>query len=321
MAITSRALAFASRWFDPVTVSRVFDPLIADWQREWLDTSPTRRTGVVVRGFAAFLCAVIVSTPSLMRTHAPASVTNRVAIRMSRFIALASLPLIYPFLAQSGWSVVLLAAVVPQAITVVFPLSMIGAVDAIRRYERLAPHVERALAAKLGFVALLFMLAFHGFVVPAANQAFREGVSLGRPVPGVRELTTYQLISDPAMAAAHEPYTGGADRATRIQRELNSRATLALIPLVLLWIRWRAIDAGRGKWWSPLPAPLATTIVVAAFLVTSFYGFFLERDFDLPAGAGHWLPIAAFTCWALTAAFRRRVMPPLDQVAADLRDR
>ncbi len=34
MALASRALAFASRWFDPATVSSVFEPLIADWQRE-----------------------------------------------------------------------------------------------------------------------------------------------------------------------------------------------------------------------------------------------------------------------------------------------
>ena len=36
MAITSRALAFASRWFDPQTVECVFHPLVADWQREWM---------------------------------------------------------------------------------------------------------------------------------------------------------------------------------------------------------------------------------------------------------------------------------------------
>jgi hypothetical protein len=43
MAIISRALLFAQRWFDAATVQRVFEPLIADRQREWQDASPSRR--------------------------------------------------------------------------------------------------------------------------------------------------------------------------------------------------------------------------------------------------------------------------------------
>jgi hypothetical protein len=326
MAITSRALAFVSRWFDPATVSRVFDPMIADWQRELLDTPPSRRVRVGVRGLSAFICAVLVSSPAVLMTRAPKSVTDRVAVRMTRFIALATFFIVTPMamrLTQDGRYGMLLLAFLPSAITTVFPLSLIGAADAIRRSEPLAPNIERALALKLAGVSVLFMIVFGGFVVPAANQAFRVvQTEAGAPLMrNVRELTTWQLITDPTMAAPQEPYTGGAARATRIQRELNNRATLALIPVVLLWVRWRAIDIGRGKCWSPLPAPLATTIVVAAFLLTSFYGFFLERDLGLAAGTGHWLPIAAFAVWALTAAFRRRVMPPLDEVAADLRDR
>ena len=100
MAITTRALAFASRWFDEATVRRTFEPLIADWQREWQDASRSRRARVSMRGLAAFLCAAIVSSPSCCRTHAPSAVTNRVAVRMTRFIALASILLMLPYLAQ-----------------------------------------------------------------------------------------------------------------------------------------------------------------------------------------------------------------------------
>ena len=61
MALTSRALAFASRWFDAATVQRTFEPLIADWQREWQDARRSRRARVSMRGLAAFIFAVIVS--------------------------------------------------------------------------------------------------------------------------------------------------------------------------------------------------------------------------------------------------------------------
>ena len=46
MALTNRALAFASRWFDETSVRRAFAPLIADWQREWQDASPSRHARV-----------------------------------------------------------------------------------------------------------------------------------------------------------------------------------------------------------------------------------------------------------------------------------
>ena len=50
MALTTRALAFVSRWFDEATVRRTFEPLIADWQREWQDAPPARRRWVSLRG-------------------------------------------------------------------------------------------------------------------------------------------------------------------------------------------------------------------------------------------------------------------------------
>ena len=62
----TRLLAFARRWFPPSTVSSVFEPLVADWQRE-LDeaagASPVRRAMIVLRGLLAFastlaLCGV-----------------------------------------------------------------------------------------------------------------------------------------------------------------------------------------------------------------------------------------------------------------------
>ena len=311
MAITTRALAFASRWFDAATVHRTFEPLIADWQREWQDASPGRRTGAGVRGLTAFICAVIVSSPSVLLTRAPKSVTDRVAIRMTRFIALASLLIVGPLLMQladDGRRFMLVLAMLPSAITTAFPFSMIGATDAVRRSEPLAPHVERALVAKLAILSLVFMITFGGFVVPAGNQAFRVIQTEGGapPVRAVRELTTWQLVTDPTMAAPQEAYTGGADRAIRIQRELNNRAMLALVPILLLWARWRAIGTGLGKWWSPLPAPLATVIVVAIFFSTYFWGFLLERQWDLPPGTGHWLPIIAFAVLASTSALRQR---------------
>ena len=310
MAITARALAFASRWFDEATVRRTFEPLIADWQREWQEASPSSRARVSVHGLAAFIFAVIVSSPSLAATRAPKTVTNRIAVRMTRFIALVSVVLLSPMLmqlARDGRYGILVLTMLPSTITTAFPFALIGATDAIRRTQPLAANVERALAVRLAIVSMLFMIVFSGFVVPASKQAFRvvqtEG---GAPViRAVRELTTWQLITDPTMAAPQQPFTGGADRAVRIQRELNDRAVLAIVPVFLIWLRWVAIGRGRGKWWSPLPAPLATMSGFAIYITTSYWGFLLEQQLHWAAGAGYWMPIAAFAIWGLTLRYWR----------------
>src|SRR6185436_4922574 len=91
MAITSRALSFASRWFDPQTVHRVFDPLVADWQREWLDAPASRRAMIHLKGLASFCIALIASSPMLVRTRAPKQLTDQIARRVAIATGLASI--------------------------------------------------------------------------------------------------------------------------------------------------------------------------------------------------------------------------------------
>jgi hypothetical protein len=129
MAITSRALAFASRWFDEATVRRVFEPLIADWQREWQDASPAGRARASLLRLSAFLCAVIVSCPQIARTTAPSSVTNHVATRIARFTFPAATLLIMPLVINmEGLSWIRILLIVPQALVLAFPFAMVGAV-------------------------------------------------------------------------------------------------------------------------------------------------------------------------------------------------
>ena len=94
----SRLLAFASRWFDATTVARVFEPLVADWQREWRDAPPGRQAWVRVRGGCGFAIAAITVAPSvLLLTQLPAATTRRVLARVIIFTATLSALLTVPF--------------------------------------------------------------------------------------------------------------------------------------------------------------------------------------------------------------------------------
>ena len=314
MAITSRALVFAQRWFDAGTVQRIFEPLIADWQREWQDASPSRRARVSLRGLAAFICAVIVSSPQIASTTAPSSVTNRVATRIALFTFPATALIIWPFvLDPGGLDVVRILLIVPHGMVLAFPFAMVAAVDAIRRHEPLPPQVQRAVVVKLGILAVLLMVCFHGWIVPAANQAWRVKTmppGMSAPARGVRELTTMQLLTDPSHWHAGERTNAGG-RAAVIRRELNNRAHLAVLPVLLLWLRWGMLDRPRRRWYSPLPSWLLTPIVFVAFFALNFMGVNFARSAAASAAVGVWLPTFVFLAVGLIARWWSR--PPLIQ--------
>lgn len=319
MAITSRALAFASLWFDEPTVRRTFEPLIADWQREWHDANPSRRRWVSMRGLGAFVLAVIVSSPRIALTAAPSEVTNQIATRMVRVVAILTTLLMIPpviqfwslWTAGSSWvrgSVFLFP--LPTAMALAFPLAVMAGVDAIRRHQSLPCHVQRAAAFKLGAFAAAFMLVYSGWVIPAANQASQRVINppgMTAPLRGIRDLTTTELVFNPARATVFAPGTYLASRSMSIQRELNGRAAMTVMPLVLLWLRWRAYHRPKHGW--PLPTWFAIPIAIGVLSTANSFGGWLERDWQFWTGTRQWMPIVVFAMWGLVSSYGQRFLP------------
>ena len=314
----SRALAFANRWFAPATVHATFAPLIADWQREWVEAPQSRRTIVLIKGAVAFCVAAVVSMPAIVRTPAPKSLTVQIVRRVAITAAIGTILLMLPFAQEFRplpYQGLMALVVVPQALTLIFPFALLPGVDAIRRFDGVDSHAARATLSKLAVLGMAFVFVCHGWITPAANQAWRElsfraameagGPEFARhtrgPAKGVRELTTYELISATTLAAGREPGTY-VDPVTRVgtlvfspksvRVEIHNRATLAVLPVFLLWRRWRALDLPSGRWWSPRHPVVAT---IAAFvLFMSLRGFFnsVEHAWLLPAGSGAWVGLA-----------------------------
>ncbi len=65
-----RLLTCAARWFGPETASRVFEPLLADWDREWAESRGALR--VRIGGAFGFLTAVLHCTARELITAPPA---------------------------------------------------------------------------------------------------------------------------------------------------------------------------------------------------------------------------------------------------------
>jgi hypothetical protein len=313
MAITSRALAFASRWFDPATVHRVFEPLIADWQREWIDAPIARRHWTITRGLASFAMTFLMLVPrALLFSPAPQVATRRVATSMLIFISVACGCLAIPFLVdlrhaapeRQAWLLLLL---LPSSVAFVFPFAASYVVDHLRSGPDVS-FAERLAVARLAIGAALFVFLFGGWVVPPMNQVFRvdvRGYDIPAPNRGVRELTTAELIFAPSRAAAFEPYTGGADRQSRVAAEVQNRAFLIALPILLVWLRWKALERPR-QGWCPLPAAVSAIVMVVAVMTLYFSGWRIEKELALAAGTGHWLPPLALVVWGWLTPYRRR---------------
>jgi hypothetical protein len=195
---------------------------------------------------------------------------------------------------------------VPTVLTMVFPFAVMGGVDAIRGHESLPGHVARAAALKLGVFAAILMLIYGGWVVPAANQATLRAMNpagMAEPLRGIRDLTTTELVFDPARATMFAPGTYLASRSESIQRELNGRAAIICLPLVLLWLRWCAYHRPKHGW--PLTAWFAIPIGIGVLSTATTFGGWLERDWQFWTGTRQWMPIVVFTTWGVVSAIFR----------------
>lgn len=298
MALTSRALVFASRWFDEATVRRTFEPLIADWQREWLSAPPSRRARISLRGAAAFACAVFVLSPRILLTPTPRAVAQRVLTRIALFCLIVGGLFSLPILRSpdtrwldTPWPVTLLLLALPVGIAMAFPLAMVTAVDAIRRDDAPA-HVERATAVRVAIGAILFMVLMQGIAIPFANQQWREAstpAGWNTPPPSFSESSTWALLTHPDRHTAIVPapnYT----RAGEIRRQLVSRMVMSIVPALFVWLRWTALGHRRRFW--PPHAVVMTALAAIVFLASAILGFRLELFLRLTPGNGMWMPVA-----------------------------
>jgi hypothetical protein len=301
MKIASRSLAFVSRWFDPAIVHGTFEPLIADWQREWSDAGAARRRLISIRWSLAFVGAVLMSSPRmLVFTPAPEGTTRRVLMRIVIFTGIVTVLEILPYRSYfqrvPAWQhSALLLSLIPQGLAIAFPLAMTWVADGIRR-DRTATAAERVVAVRIGAGAAIVMIALMGWVVPDANQWFREAVSARygyRPARAVRETRTPDLIAEATVVSQPEVGIWEGTRPTMARSELSKRALFAALPALLLWLQWSAARAGRRRWysWRGWCTTIMVTVVLFEFLT------YAGRMSPVGPVVGVWLPALGMLGW------------------------
>lgn len=157
-------LALARHWFPPTIVAGVFEPLVADWQREEAGArSRSARLRFRAQWTAAFLSALMLSGLRQLAVLPPAQVAVDAGARglmLATFGFVLQRSLQRPH-GEPGLNIILIDSL---------PFAMIAIVDTIRAAESV-PLYRRRLLAMQAVAAAALVLAVFGAVSPAQRLA------------------------------------------------------------------------------------------------------------------------------------------------------
>lgn len=260
-------LRWTARTFGEDAARRVFEPLIADWQREWT-MSPTAlaRGRSLISGSLSCLAAAVVCAWHVSWRWEASNARQAAGLVASFFLGGVTLLMLayIPGSAPGALTLLFLPACAALALPATcLPVALWVGARAARQGDIAGSRLR--LAGIAGVVSILLVCSL-GWVVPASNRAFRTAVvafnegdaALMRP--GVREVSALTLAS----TQGREQFGAAASR------ELQQRLTIALLwPATLLAFGWRlgrhrgtAGPAALTFWW--LMASLVWVLIAAA---------------------------------------------------------
>lgn len=219
----TRLLQFARRWFPPSTVSNVFEPLVADWQRE-VSGVRSRRAQLRLRlqWSAAFLSALLLSGLRQIAVLPPVRVAAGAG---ARGLILAGLGFALQRTFQRPHDVPGLNAALVDSL----PFAVIAVVDTIRAAD--LPLYRRRLLATQAVLAAGLVLYLFG----AATPEQRLALALMPVVLGVFGWT---------LRAWHEQQRGWGSRWFVATVLTSSALSLSAYPL-----KWTLGMNLFGRWW------------------------------------------------------------------------
>ena len=303
-----RLLLLARRWFDAGTAERVFEPLLADSQRECAELSGRPRMVCRVKGVAAFATAFVVTFASTWWRPTPAGLERSVWRAAAAFTLCGTLLTLLPSLNDvflDGRWFRRVELLIPSALVLTIPMAVVPTVILVLRDPRWHPADARRSAVRFAAISTLFVLVFGGWVTPAANQQWRSEVSQqqgyyrnGPVLRGSRELTLFELAgaSGPAdvLVVPH-------DR----DREFHNRLIVIVTPMVMTMLAFGV--AGRPR--RSLASAIGWWISAVVFYVLYGYAHAVARMTHTPAETLWLMPVTiALLAAVLHVAPNRRAM-------------
>lgn len=301
-----RPLRLARAWFDEATVANVFEPLIADWQRECAALAGARAFACRCSGLAAFVMTFALTFVRALSRPLPVGLGGNAWLCVETCSAIGALALTLLYAYGSGPTRGLtLGWIFPSSLAVALPLALAPAAVLLLRGQQWRPHEVRRALVRTAAVAMVAMLPLVGWIVPYANQQWREVRVSARaaspqnrqPLPRLeRELTIPELVSP----AGHSEALAVSNRMRAF--ELQTRLSIIVMPLCALALGL-AVARPRATVWRALACWAGCAS--AWLYLLAFARMRYRVGIDDPAFAA-WMPVIAIMLVALALGLARQ---------------
>jgi hypothetical protein len=258
-----RVVRVTARCFGADVAERVFEPLVADWQREMtaLPRGLPRVRSWMSGGAALLITAAIAFAEGVAPWRHDAGVRRRTTLVIAAFASAGALILTLPYLRylhDPPRGLVLLALLAPSSASLALSFALLPAGMLCGSVPETGLRARRRLyLVGLVCAVVALSLALIGWIGPIANQAWREAI-FGRPIGrGIRELLLPELWGRDAFA----------DPGARNLVELRVRLALVFAwPASLAILGWRL---GRHRRASSVGAMTFWWIFAAVMIVAT----------------------------------------------------
>lgn len=303
--------SLARRVCDPSTMERLIDPAIADLQCEHGEALRRghvwRSRWIRLAGYIAFakVAVVALSRGSTRTVRDWAGADDRALSRTVLFSFIATLawslvfmlPPVWDSLSQPALRGRIVLWLVPSSMSVALPMGVVFGILAGVRGRPITPRVRRAITL-LTIGCSIVMVGHVGWILPAANQAFRELMFGGPLTRGTNELRLgelWQLAQDRVVI----PLT-----VNRRAFEFHFRLALAFAPLAL-GLFALGVAAARRRASGVLGIGVIAFVSCFAYYTLTYFARFemyfapFEVSEHVPAIIAAWSPNLVFLALAL----------------------
>lgn len=236
-------LRIARAWFAPDIVTRVFEPLVADWDTEHRALDGAARVRSLLRGWFCFASTAAQMLPWQLKHRLPERVTLGAWVATEGFIVVGIFAQLYFFFDATR---VATRHLLPASFGIALPLALVpAAVIAVRLGT---PMEARTMMLRLSLLSLLMLAPTLASWMPHSNQVWRVAQ---RPphefvMRGHREVTLDELFRSQPPS---DVYVGAGKDWNAARRDIVlERTSVLFMPLTMTALGLSVARLTRKRW-------------------------------------------------------------------------
>jgi hypothetical protein len=255
-----RLLHLARAWFADDIVSRIFEPLVADWQIEHAALRGVARRRSALRIWICFAMTATLMLPWQLKQRLPERVTLGGWIVTEGFVVIGMAAQWYFFFDANPRGA---SHLFPAMLSIALPLALIPAAFAVSRFG--TPVEARTMMLRLALLSMLMLAPTLAWWMPHSNQTWRVAQAGEGVRRGGREVMPAELFR--SQAPMDVVFANGSNWNTFRRDIVLERASVLFMPLTMMTFGMvAAAGARRRTSMIPISALAAWTVAGLTWL-------------------------------------------------------